>query len=149
MWHEAELRRSAKSDGASIVTAGTALSGPIRDRLVPSSSRLIIYLGRLGEYITLFITDDIEVKPEGPTMVKLKPRKAGSFSKKGSRWPGIKAHIERRGQFEMAGLDIHGQAMNPDVESTYDLYKTFEIDFENSPSEYFPFLPFFSWMRYL
>ncbi|KAK0710900.1 hypothetical protein B0H67DRAFT_646323 [Lasiosphaeris hirsuta] len=135
MWHEAELRKSSQSDVASFVTAGTALSGPLRDRLVASSSRLIVYLGRLGEYITLFITDDIELKPDGPTMVKLKPRKAGSFSKKGSRWPGIKAHIERKGSFDMAGLDIHGQAMDPDIDSTYDLYKTLEIDFENSPSQ--------------
>jgi len=67
-------------------------------------------------------------------MIKLKPRKASSFSKKGSRWQGIKAHIERKGNFEMAGLEIHGQAMNPDMDSTYDLYKTFELDFENSPS---------------
>jgi hypothetical protein len=69
-------------------------------------------------------------------LVRLKPRKAGSFSKKGSRWQGIKAHIERKGSFEMAGLDIHGQPMNPDLDATYDLYKTYEIDFENSPSEY-------------
>lgn len=54
IWHEAELRRSTTSDVASFVTAGTALSGPLRERLVASSSRLIIYLGRLGEYITLF-----------------------------------------------------------------------------------------------
>jgi len=54
VWHEAELRRSTQSDVASFVTAGTALSGPLRDRLVASSSRLIVYLGRMGEYITLF-----------------------------------------------------------------------------------------------
>ena len=54
IWHEAELRRSTQSDVASFVTAGTQLSGPLRERLVASSSRLIIYLGRLGEYITLF-----------------------------------------------------------------------------------------------
>ncbi|KAK3942389.1 hypothetical protein QBC46DRAFT_380088 [Diplogelasinospora grovesii] len=142
IWHEAEAgegvpRRGPQSDVASFVTAGTALSGPLRDRLVASSSRLIIYLGRLGEYITVFITDDIEVKAEGQTMVKLKPRKAGSFSKKGSgsRWPGVKAHIEPRRGSEMAGLDISGQALNIDIESTFDLYKTFEIDFENSPSQ--------------
>ena len=82
------------------------------------------------------VTDDIELRVEGPTLVRLKPRKAGSFSKKGSRWQGIKAHIERKGSFEMAGLDIHGQPTNPDVDATYDLYKTYEIDFENSPSEY-------------
>ena len=45
------------------------------------------------------------------------------------------AHIEEKRQFEMAGLDIHGQAPNVDVESRYELYKTFEIDFENSPSK--------------
>lgn len=54
IWHEAELRRSAQSDVASFVTAGTTLSGPLRERLVPNASRLVIYLGRLGEYITLF-----------------------------------------------------------------------------------------------
>ena len=54
MWHEAELRKSSTSDVASFVTAGTALSGPLRERLVPNSSRLIVYLGRLGEYVTLF-----------------------------------------------------------------------------------------------
>jgi hypothetical protein len=56
IWHEAELRRGTTSDVASFVTAGTAVAGPLRERLVASSSRLIIYLGRLGEYITLFGT---------------------------------------------------------------------------------------------
>ncbi|KAK3682711.1 hypothetical protein B0T22DRAFT_292562 [Podospora appendiculata] len=135
IWHEAQLRKSSQSDALSFVTAGTALSGPLRERLVPSSSRLMIYLGRLGEYIDVFITDDIEVKAEGETMVKLKARKAGAFSKKGSRWPGIKAHIEPKHGSEPAGLDIHGQAPNVDIESTFDLYKTFEIEFENSPSQ--------------
>lgn len=68
-------------------------------------------------------------------MIRLKPRKASGFPPKGPRWPGIKAHIERKDSFEMAGLDIHGQAPDPDVESRYELYKTFEIDFENSPSK--------------
>ena len=36
------------------------------------------------------VTDDIEIKAEGPTMVKLKVRKGSTFSKHGSRWPGIK-----------------------------------------------------------
>jgi hypothetical protein len=54
IWHEEEGRRSTQSDVASFVTAGTTLSGPLRDRLVPSSSRLIVFLGRLDEYITVF-----------------------------------------------------------------------------------------------
>lgn len=54
IWHEVEGRRNTQSDVASFVTAGTALSGPLRDRIVASSSRLMLYLGRLGEYITVY-----------------------------------------------------------------------------------------------
>ncbi|KAK4249630.1 hypothetical protein C7999DRAFT_39292 [Corynascus novoguineensis] len=54
IWYEAEGRKSAQSDVASFVTAGTALSGPLRERLVASSSKLMLYLGRTGEYITCF-----------------------------------------------------------------------------------------------
>lgn len=93
VWHEAELKKDRQSDAVSFKTAGTALSGPLRERLVASSSRLVIYLGRLGEFINVFITDDYEAKTEGPTMVKLKPRKAGGLGKKGSRWPGIKGEF--------------------------------------------------------
>ncbi|KAL0473878.1 hypothetical protein QR685DRAFT_188209 [Neurospora intermedia] len=139
IWHEdldsASRRRGMQSDKASFVTAGTALSGPLRDKQVASSSKLIVYLGRLGEYVQTFITDDIEVKAEGQTKVKLRPRKAGVFSREGSRWKGIKAHIEQRGDSEMAGFNIDGQPPNPDEEYSYDLYKTFEIEFENPPSQ--------------
>lgn len=110
IWHEEEARRSSQSDVASFVTAGTTLSGPLRDRLVPCSSRLIVFLGRLDEYITVFglstlypsppesvaanivtVTDDIEVVPEGQTTAKIKARKGGSvFKRGGSRWAGVK-----------------------------------------------------------
>jgi hypothetical protein len=136
IWHELEGRKSAQSDVASFVTAGTTLSGPLRDRLVASSSRLMLYLGRTGEFITAFITDDLEIKAEGQTVVKLKPRKGPlPFSRKGSRWPWVKAHLEPKCGSEPAGLDIHGRAVEVDVGSDYDSYKTFEIEFENSPSQ--------------
>ncbi|KAJ4390264.1 hypothetical protein N0V85_007398 [Neurospora sp. IMI 360204] len=139
IWHEdldsTSRRRGMQSDKASFVTAGTALSGPLRDRQVASSSKLIVYLGRLGEYVQTFITDDIEVKAEGQTKVRLRPRRAGVFSREGSRWKGIKAHIEQRGDSEMAGFNIDGQPPNPDAEYGYDLYKMFEFEFENPPSQ--------------
>jgi hypothetical protein len=115
VWHEVEGRRGAQSDVASFVTAGTALSGPLRDRLVASPSRLMLYLGRSGEYITVFstsfflftlsgrfglsevltcfvaVTDDLEIKAEGQTLVKVKPRKGPTpFSRKASRWQWVK-----------------------------------------------------------
>ncbi|KAL1875907.1 hypothetical protein VTK73DRAFT_9762 [Phialemonium thermophilum] len=92
IWHEEDSRRPSQSDVSSFVTAGTTLSGPHRDRLVPRSSRLMVFLGRLDEYVTVFVTDDIEIVPQGQTTVKLKPRKGGSVFKRGSRWPGVKGN---------------------------------------------------------
>ncbi len=46
-----------------------------------------------------------------------------------------------------AGLDIHGRAVEADVGSDYDSYKTFEIEFENSPSMFPPFTPSSSFGR--
>ena len=55
MWHELEgHRRGAQPDAASFVTAGTAVSGPLRERVVVSPSKLMLYLGRGGEYISVF-----------------------------------------------------------------------------------------------
>lgn len=87
--------------------------------------------------------------PKSESLVQLKPRKAGSFSRRGSRWAGIKAHIERKGTFEMAGLEIHGQATDPDVDATYDLFKTLEIEFENVSSEFPPPLFFVAVVEWL
>jgi hypothetical protein len=59
MWHEVSEGRNripTSTDVASFVTAGTALSGPLRERLVASSSRLMLYLGRLGEFVSVFST---------------------------------------------------------------------------------------------
>ncbi|KAK4143864.1 uncharacterized protein C8A04DRAFT_37095 [Dichotomopilus funicola] len=126
IWHEAEGRRNAQSDVASFVTAGTALSGPLRERVTVSSSRLMLYLGRTEEYLTLFT--------ESQTIVKIRPRK-GSIR----RWQSVKAHhVPKRGT-EPAGLDIHGRVVEVDVESAYDSYRTIKIEFENSQS--IPFFP--------
>jgi hypothetical protein len=82
------------------------------------------------------VTDDLEIKAEGQTLVKIKPKKGGMpFSRKGSRWQWVKAHLEPNQGSEQAGLDIHGKAVEVDVGSDYDSYKTFEIEFENSPSQ--------------
>lgn len=134
IWHEPRSRRSAQSDVASFVTAGTALSGPLRDRTTPSSARLMVFLGRAEEYITAFITDDVEMEPRGHTSARLKPRKYGGIHKRNSR-PGIKARLERKSGSDLASLDIHGEPYNPDFEQGFELYKTFEIEFESEPGQ--------------
>jgi len=93
LWHEPRSRRSTQSDGASFVTAGTALSGPIRERVVANGSRLMLFLGRADEFLTVPVTDDVELKPVGATLVKMRARKYG-FGKRSSKsgveglWPG-------------------------------------------------------------
>ena len=84
------------------------------------------------------VSDDIEIELKDGTSVKLKSRKYGGFNRRSSR-PGVKACLTTRGKSsEPAGLDIHGQPYSPDVESTFDVYKTFEIEFESSPSMSYP-----------
>jgi hypothetical protein len=39
---------------------------------------------------------------------------------------------------EPAAFDIHGKPVEVDVGTDYDSYKTFEIEFENSPSRFSP-----------
>jgi hypothetical protein len=46
------------------------------------------------------------------------------------------AHREEKKGSEPAGLDIHGQSLDPDIIHTYMLYDTFDIDFETSSSKY-------------
>ena len=84
---------------------------------------------------TLAVTDDIEIELKDGTSVKLKSRKYGGLNRRSSR-PGVKARLAARGKSaEPAGLDIHGQLYSPDVDATFEVYKTFEIEFESSPSK--------------
>ncbi|KAL8321989.1 hypothetical protein RB597_007989 [Gaeumannomyces tritici] len=137
IWHEPRSGKAAQSDVASFVTAGTALSGPLRERVIPNSSRLMIFLSRSEQYITSFITDDIEMEAKGHTSASLKPRKYGGgfLDRRSSRPAGIRARLEKKSGSEPADLSIPGEPYNPDVEQTFDLYKTFEIEFESSPSQ--------------
>jgi hypothetical protein len=94
-------------------------------------------------------------------MVKIRPRKGGKLKRSVSRWPGVKgelthfshldevsglqnittltsdfsAHQEPKKASEPAGFNIDGQKMDPDSIYSYDLYDTFDIEFENSPSK--------------
>lgn len=45
------------------------------------------------------------------------------------------AHQERKKGSEPAGFNIDGQRTDPDVIYSFDLYDTFDIEFESSPSE--------------
>lgn len=56
------------------------------------------------------------------------------FVRENTDRPTGTAHWEPNQGSEPAGLDIHGKPVEVDVGSDYESYKTFEIEFENSPS---------------
>jgi hypothetical protein len=56
IWRESRCDKTAFDDNMSHYTAGTMLSGPMKDRVAPIMSRLVVYLGRSEEYMTVFST---------------------------------------------------------------------------------------------
>lgn len=53
IWH-GHASGSDRDDTGSIMTSGTVLSGPLKERTMPAISRLILFLGRAEEYISIF-----------------------------------------------------------------------------------------------
>lgn len=47
-------RAGQRADNVNFVTAGTTLCGPALDRVRPRCSRLVLFLGRSEEFVTLF-----------------------------------------------------------------------------------------------
>jgi hypothetical protein len=125
------------------------------------------------------VTSDVDIECKGQTLVKLKPRKTGTFSRRSAR-PGVLgtckskrnvaasyildnayfnlsllprvtrifqltrgfffgciflAHLEEKTGSSPAGLEVSGLPYEPDMEATFDVYKTFEIEFETEPSK--------------
>lgn len=54
IWRENRSGSAVFDDNMSHYTAGTMLSGPMKDRVVPTVSRLVVYLGRSEEFMTIF-----------------------------------------------------------------------------------------------
>jgi hypothetical protein len=44
------------------------------------------------------------------------------------------ARLEAKKSSEPAGFEIHGRAFSPDLEESFDVYKQFDIEFENEQS---------------
>lgn len=89
---------------------------------------------RQADYMTL-VTDDLEAVPEGQTMVRIRARKGSKFKRSVSRWQGVKGHLESKKGSEPAGFNIDGQKTDPDIIYSFDLYESFDIEFESSPSQ--------------
>jgi hypothetical protein len=47
----------------------------------------------------------------------------------------LPGHLEAKKGSEPAGFNIDGQKTDPDIIYSFDLYDTFDIEFESSPSK--------------
>ncbi|KAH7067158.1 hypothetical protein FB567DRAFT_599516 [Paraphoma chrysanthemicola] len=125
IWHEVRSDNTACDDNMSHYTAGTMLSGPMKHLVAPTVSRLVIYLGRSEEFMTIFITDEITIEEKGQSRVVFSATKLGLFKNR----TGIRCYHARRA-LTAAGIRLDKAGLSPDEQDRFDTYKSFEIDFE-------------------
>lgn len=139
VWHETRktsVPRRLSSDSRASTASSDGLSGPRKEYLEPLTSRLVVYFSKEEGYMTLNITDDVELEDKSSTGVKLKARRYGGLRRRKSA-PGVKARLVTAAHSggEPAGLFFnHGFEDNKSLE----YYKGFDIEFEteNSKTEF-------------
>lgn len=148
IWRENRSDKAVVDDNMSHYTAGTMLSGPMKDRVVPTVSRLVVYLGRSEEYITIFsksvgtasnrcnlftdmitVTDDVTIHEKGQTRITFSATRLGFLKPR----TGIRCYHAKR-TVTAAGIKLDKAGIHPEEQDRFDTYKSFEIEFENAQS---------------
>ncbi|OAL50308.1 hypothetical protein IQ07DRAFT_679737 [Pyrenochaeta sp. DS3sAY3a] len=127
IWRENRSDKAVFDDNMSHYTAGTMLSGPMKDRVVPTVSRLVVYLGRSEEYITIFITDDVTIHEKGQARITFSATRLGFLKPR----TGIRCYHAKR-TLTAAGIRLDKAGIHPEEQDRFDTYKSFEIEFENA-----------------
>ncbi|KAF2746088.1 hypothetical protein M011DRAFT_487603 [Sporormia fimetaria CBS 119925] len=131
IWREGKSDKALFDDNMSHYTAGTMLSGPMKDRVAPTASRLMIYMGRSEEFITLFITDDVTLQEKGATKVALAATKYGLLRSRS----GVQCYHATRNQLS-ASITLDKSGMQYNDQNQFTNYKSLEIEFENEQSKF-------------
>ncbi|KAF3918993.1 hypothetical protein ABW20_dc0109726 [Dactylellina cionopaga] len=134
LWHPAPSDRKMTDDGASFVTVGTTRTHANPDIMRLKWSRMMIYLGRSNDFVTVFITDDITIRQskKGNTLV-FEPTKYTGRALFKSR-DGVKAKVMGGGR-KKGGMRLDMKGLHPDDEENFPMFKTFEIEFEDAESQ--------------
>lgn len=129
IWHERRGSHDMLSDNASYISNDTVLSGPSKWKTRPRYDRLLIFFGRLEQHMSLFITDDIELKATGHVSVCIMARKYTGRHLFRSRG-GIKGHFAYRTS-HAAGFIVGAATTTPLEQDTYVTLDGIEIEFES------------------
>ncbi|KAH8742742.1 hypothetical protein F5883DRAFT_723001 [Diaporthe sp. PMI_573] len=129
IWHERRGSHDMLSDNASYISNDTVLSGPSKGKTRPRYDRLLIFFGRLEQYMSLFITDDIELQATGHVSVCIMARKYTGrhlFRSRGS----IKGYFAYRTS-HAAGFIVGAATTTPLEQDSYVTLDGIEIEFES------------------
>ncbi|KAF3903908.1 hypothetical protein ABW21_db0200233 [Orbilia brochopaga] len=134
LWHPAPSDKRTIDDAASFVTVGTTRTHANPEIMRLKWSRMVIYLGRSNDFVTVFITDDITIRQskKGNTLV-FEPTKYTGRALFKSR-DGVKAKVVGGGR-KKGGVRLDLKGLRPDDEENFPMFKTFEIEFEDAESQ--------------
>ncbi|EPS43925.1 hypothetical protein H072_2146 [Dactylellina haptotyla CBS 200.50] len=134
LWHPAPTDKRMTDDAASFVTVGTTRTHANPDIMRLKWSRMMIYLGRSNDFVTVFITDDITLRQskKGNTLV-FEPTKYTGRALFKSR-DGVKAKVMGGGR-KKGGMRLDMKGLHPDDEENFPMFRTFEIEFEDAESQ--------------
>ncbi|KAF3089878.1 hypothetical protein TWF569_011593 [Orbilia oligospora] len=134
LWHPAPNNKRTIDDSASFVTVGTSRTHANPDIMRLKWSRMMVYLGRSNDFVTVFITDDITLRQskKGNTLV-FEPTKYTGRALFKSR-DGVKAKVVGGGR-KKGGMRLDMKGLAPDDEENFPMFKTFEIEFEDAESQ--------------
>ncbi|KAK6534463.1 hypothetical protein TWF281_005787 [Arthrobotrys megalospora] len=134
LWHPAPSNKRTIDDSASFVTVGTSRTHANPDIMRLKWSRMMVYLGRSNDFVTVFITDDITLRQskKGNTLV-FEPTKYTGRALFKSR-DGVKAKVVGGGR-KKGGMRLDMKGLAPEDEENFPMFKTFEIEFEDAESQ--------------
>lgn len=127
IWRENRSDKAVFDDNMSHYTAGTMLSGPMKDRVAPAVSRLVMYLGRSEEYMTIFITDDVTIQEKGQARIVFSATRFGLLKPR----TGIRCYHATR-IHTPAGIKLDKAGIQPEEQNRFGTYKSFEVEFESA-----------------
>ncbi|KAK6350955.1 hypothetical protein TWF718_004135 [Orbilia javanica] len=134
LWHPAPTNKRTIDDAASFVTVGTSRTHANPDIMRLKWSRMMVYLGRSNDFVTVFITDDITLRQskKGNTLV-FEPTKYTGRALFKSR-DGVKAKVVGGGR-KKGGMRLDMKGLAPEDEENFPMFRTFEIEFEDAESQ--------------
>lgn len=129
LWHQRRSISQSSREAGSFSSSGTTLSAACPDRTTLLCARLVMFLGRAQEYLTIFVTDDVSIKDKDPATLTFVPTKYAGIDRLKSR-RGIKC-LQVSEMDSTAGIRLDKKGLRMEDEDSFTMYKTFELSFEN------------------